>query len=271
MLKVFIDESGRPTLVADKRVKRKEKLFVLAGIVANGEAEARLRRLYGDLLDTEVLGGGGVFTLRELFDVYRRVAGKDPELKAGLLVNSEGPFWPLRYAPPEAASAARLTVFEHVLRRVVELATSVYIVVVDKARLAERAEAIERRSGLALNVRVFALDFLLTRLVRAVRVDEILVVHDAVSEWRLIRDYIREGLRRCYIYNPRFTLCPGGDPPSLEVVFVDSRREPLIQLADIVAYAARSLRAGTASPEEARIYRETLMVARPGRVRWVEY
>lgn len=55
------------------------------------------------------------------------------------------------------------------------------------------------------------------------------------------------------------------------MVFRRSEDEPLIQFADIIAYAARSLKAGTISEQEADIYRKHLRVASRGKITWIEY
>ncbi len=274
-LRMYVDESGSYALTAklSRSSKRKARIFSIAAILADDDSEARLREDYERLLDARLAGEGGGFTLRELFDLYRRVTGRKPELKAGSIMNPGGPFSLLRDAPRETVARLQLELMDMLLGAAVSNASAVYIVIIDKVKLIERKDSIERRSQLKLDARVFALDFLLNRLALSHRFTrdplDLTIVYDEVSDADLLRDYIMEGVRRGYIYNPRYRHLKR---LNVSIVFRRSEDEPLIQLADIVAYAARSLRAGTVSEQEASVYRRHLRIAGPGKpIRWIEY
>ena len=269
-LEVYVDESGRADQVPPY-AKRKQALFVLAGIVVDDKRYERLREEYEALLDVRVKGGSGDFTLRELFEIYARVTGRRPEVKAGWLVNCEGPFSVLRHAPSDVRRHVALTILEHMLRAAVYNALKIYIVVVDKSLAHSQAQRVKEASGLDLNLRAFALDFLVTRLAGLGDPnDEITIVHDYVSEAQMLREYFSLAAERGYIYNPKLRR----DPDlyrRMSIVFRRSEDEPLLQYADVVAYAARSLKSGVSNETEEHIYRSLLYIHPSGRVEWVEY
>ena len=272
-LKVYVDESGRPDPVKPS-VKRRQRLFVVAAVAVEEHNMSRLVEAYRELLETTIEAAGGGFTLAELFELYRRVTGKKPEVRAGWIVNCQGPFAVLRDAPEEVRQRLLLEVMDTALRAVVNHAWRLYLVVVDKPRAYSVASSVEERSGLRFNLRVFALDLLLTRLARLIRQNkfkEVILVHDDVSEQQLVLDYVAEATRRGYIYNPRIRLPPEAYR-RITVTFQDSANSPLLQYADLVAYAARALRSGTAAPEEEALYRRYLYVQwGNAEVVWVEY
>ncbi len=271
-LRVFVDESGRPDYVSPS-CKRRQALFVLAGIVVDDNGYSRLLEEYERILDMRLEGPSGTFTLRELFSLYERVTGLKAEVKAGWLVSGEGPFSFLRQAPREVKQRIVLGIFESMLRSVTAYAKRVYVIVLDKVRVYQAAKRIREISGLEVNVRALALDFLVTRLARLYPMEEagdIELVHDEISECSLVTDYLEEGKRRGYIYNPKARVNPSFYR-RIHIVFKRSEEEPLLQYADVVAYTARSLKSGTADPLEEKVYRRNLCVAVPGKVKWIEY
>jgi len=272
-LKVYVDESGRPCPVKPS-AKRRQRLFVIAALVLNEYSVQGLVDAYRDLLASTIEGAKGSFTLGELFDVYQRVTGKKPEVKAGWIVNRQGPFAVLHDAPEEVRLRFLANVMNKALRAVVDHVWSLYIVVIDKPRAYEIAPRIQERSKLQFNLRIFALDFLLTRLAKLAVQDvarEVEIIHDDLSDKQLILDYFAEAARRGYIYNPGVRVRPEAFR-RITITFQDSVEEPLLQYADLVAYAARALRSGTAPPDEEAIYRQYLYVQHNNpRVKWVEY
>lgn len=207
-LRMYVDESGSYALTGKltKSTKWKARIFSIAALLVDNASEARLRAKYEELLDVQLAGDGGRFTLRELFNLYRKVVGKNPEFKAGAIMNPSGPFSFLRDASPGTTARLQLELMDMLLEAAVSNANKVYIVIIDKAKLIERRDAIERRSGLRLDARVFALDFLLNRFALNQRhlrdPPELTIVYDMVSDAGILRDYIIEGVRRGYIYNP---------------------------------------------------------------------
>ncbi len=266
---VYVDESGRPGL-EPRSGKRRRLLFVLAGIMLSEEDAQRLYKSYKGMLESSLEGASGRFSLRELFDIYRRVTGKSPEVKAGWVLGGEGPFYPLRDAPRDVRRSIALQVLGSMLDAAVKHAHRVYIVAVDKHLLYEQASMIEERARVSLNTRVFALDFLLNRVLREARDREVTIIHDYVSEANTIRDYLALTASRGYIYNPRLRLNPDAYRRVI-LEFRDSGAEPLLQYADIVAYAARSMRSGVTHEEEEHLYRQYFYVNPAGRVVWLEY
>ena len=275
VIDVYIDESGRPDLVG-RNAKRRQRLFVLSAIAVGENGSARIGGDHERLLRTPIRGVGGDFTLEEVFELYERVVGSRGEIKAGWIIHGEGAFSILRGAPPQLRTRILLNIFNKIFDMLEKHALRIYIVVVDKVLAAEMAERIERATGLSFNLRVFALDFLLTRIARLIAKGHIggaVLIHDSVSEHRLVRDYFSVALQRGFIYNPRLRLSPEAYR-RISLEFRDSKQEPLIQYADIVAYAARSLRSGTTGRLEAEAYRRRLYVntgSRGSLVEWIEY
>jgi len=272
-LRVYVDESGRPCPVKPS-AKRRQRLFVIAALALNEHNVQGLLNAYRDLLASPIEGAKGSFTLGELFDIYRRVTGKKPEVKAGWIVNCQGPFAVLHNAPREIRLRLLVDVMNTALRAIVNHAWRLYIVVIDKPRAYAIAPRVRERSGLQFNLRVFALDFLLTRLAKLVMqgvAREVEIIHDDVSDKQLILDYFTRAARRGYIYNPRVRVRPEAFRRTT-IIFQDSIENPLLQYADLVAYAARALRSGTVPPNEEAIYRQYFYVQRNNsKVVWIEY
>ena len=270
-LEVYVDESGRPGQVQPS-AKRRQRLFVVAALAVDQGGAQGLAESYRELLELPLGAAGGQVTLGELFALYRRVTGRKPELKAGWIVNSQGPFAVLRDAPPETRQEILTAVMSHALSAAMRHAQRIYIVVVDKVHAYRMAPRIEQRAGLRFNLRVFALDFILTRLASTgSHYTSIRVIHDNVSESQLIKEYVAEAARRGYIYNPRLRTNPE-TYRRISIEFRDSAETPLLQYADLIAYAARALRSGTAPPPEESIYRRSLCIQRGNaKTAWINY
>jgi hypothetical protein len=272
-LEVYVDESGRPGNVKPS-AKRRQRLFVIAALAVREHDIPRLVEAYEGMLSTSVQAVEGSFTIAELFEIYHRVTGKRPEVKAGWIVNCQGPFSILRDAPREVRRRLLTSIMGAALEAAVSYAWRLYIIVVDKPYAYAISSHVEEKSGLSFNLRVFALDFLLTRLARLVAqgvANEVKIIHDEVSDKQLILDYFAEATRRGYIYNPKLRIQPDAYR-RINIKFLDSSNSPLLQYADLVAYSARALRSGTAPPEEEAIYRQYLCIQHDSpKVVWIRY
>ncbi len=243
MYYVFVDESGRDDPVGCANVRGKARLFVVFASVVKLEDVDKLENAYRALLDKEFRIVDR-FKISELFDLYRRVTGREPEIKAGYLNNRDGPFLFFRDLPrcyDDKYDEFRRTVFEYMLRTLTSCSVYMVAIVVDKADL----HKLSKKTGHVYDPRLIAMDYLFTRIASFLekRSDRAVVIHDDTHRADEVKGLLDELKRRGYFYNPRLKHRPRYYLID-RIEFVDSAQCIPIQFVDLAANVVLNTRAG---------------------------
>ncbi len=241
--KVFVDESGSDEPVERVGAKGKARIFVVFAAILKPSNISKLEEVYRDLLDREFVIVDR-FRIRELFNIFKRATGREPEIKASYLNNREGPFAFFKYLPKrydDRYEEFRKCVFETMLRALVDASTRMIAVVLDKVSL----HRLSKKTGVVYDPRLTAMDYLFTRIANALENfgGEAIVIHDDTYRSTEVKDLLNVLKQRGYFYNPRlkkkprYSLITG-------IEFVDSARCIPIQFVDLAANVVLNTRAG---------------------------
>ena len=242
---VFVDESGRDTYPTGK-CRRKDKLFVELAVVF--DSEDIIESTYDDVLNISIPGSD--VTIRDLIDLQKRLGGIS-ELRAGYILNLEGPFSSLRTLPKDRVKRVKEELINAITKVVITASRNVVAVIIDKDDLRKLSAKLNR----SIDIRLFTIEALLTRVAMLCeRYNEgAIVTHDSISgREEDVKDLLRELKTRGYFYNPRLRYRPSYSLIE-RIEFRDSKTCKAIQLADILANTVLRYRAGTGGTEAYRI------------------
>ena len=235
----FIDESGYEELPSKHSASRKASLFIEACLLLNDKSMKFLEKKYNELLSMVFPEG---FTICELFSLYEKVTGKPPELKAGYVSGLEGPFIMLKNMPKDKQEKFRDTVFEFIAKAIRDSKCDIVAVVIDKNRLKKLMEKTRK----AYDVRLLAMDFLLTRLAWVLEnkgFKDAIVIHDNTYRRNDLKYLLKVLKMQGYYYNPRLKKKPRYDLID-DIRFMESHESIYLQFADFAANIVFKARSG---------------------------